>query len=96
MEVDVMSEEKFVDDGGLAFPGKRFKKLRVGEDVRGNPVFNHGEVEYPGMSLRDWLAGQALAGICASGPTSEWTDWRIAKDAYNLADAMIKARKGSA
>lgn len=45
-----------------------------------------------GMSLRDYFAAKALQGICASNPSEEWTDERIADDAYRLADAMLKAR----
>jgi hypothetical protein len=42
---------------------------------------------------RDEFAGQALAGICASGPTKAWHDAAIAREAFNLADAMLAARK---
>lgn len=45
-----------------------------------------------GMSLRDWFAGQALAGSdfmeCVG-----WTHIDLAKYAYSLADAMLEARK---
>lgn len=46
-----------------------------------------------GMTLRDYFAGQALAGLLAhpQGPAGEWE--RSAKDAYNAADAMITARE---
>ena len=56
----------------------------------------------PGMSLRDWFAGQALAGMLAhsrSGrgyqprdPNMPWHD-AIAEEAHQLADAMLKARQ---
>ena len=45
-----------------------------------------------GMSLRDWFAGQALAGMLADhtfdvdGPT-------IAETAYGIANAMLVARR---
>ncbi len=45
----------------------------------GGPAFGHGNPEQggsSGMSLRDWFAGQALAGFMAqshAGP-KEWTD----------------------
>jgi hypothetical protein len=44
----------------------------------------------PGMTLRDWFAGQALQGLLASTKTSDGL--AIAKDAYILADAMLRAR----
>lgn len=63
---------------------------------------NKGE---PGVSLRDWLAGQALAGLIAAqeehwspedGPIKEWGQ-RVNKNwaefCYDMADAMLKARE---
>ena len=45
----------------------------------------------PGMSLRDWFAGQALTGIMAR------TEWKLAflpaRLAYQIADAMLAARE---
>jgi hypothetical protein len=61
----------------------------------GNPT--HGG--YNGMTLRDYFAGQALAGVWAgresdfvkiSAPTT--TD--VAVSCYAIADAMIQARSG--
>lgn len=43
-----------------------------------------------GMTLRDWFAGQALAGSLASGLPIE-PDQR-ARICYMFADAMMKAR----
>jgi hypothetical protein len=57
------------------------------------PLKEPGWSDEYGMSLRDHFAGLALQGICASGPTGDSTDAKIACEAYNLADAMIKARK---
>ena len=56
-----------------------------------------------GMSLRDWFAGQALTGLCATETEEDRqradddpvTAYRIfAIQAYLLADAMIEQRKG--
>ena len=46
----------------------------------------------PGMSLRDWFAGQALAGMHME--IEHPTGAKIyAENAYWLADAMLEARK---
>lgn len=45
----------------------------------------------PAMSLRDWFAGQALAGISATD-RAEYTCAEDAVYAYDIADAMIAER----
>jgi hypothetical protein len=46
-----------------------------------------------GMTLRDYLAGQALAGRMARNSIyASWSD--AAKDSYEIADAMLAAREG--
>lgn len=72
------------DDGGQAFPSE-------GEG-HGNPHYHS-----PGMSLRDWFAGQALAGHLASLAPGSWgNDKALALDAaagaYLVADAMLAQR----
>lgn len=64
---------------------------RIEHDSCGNPIKEHS-----GMTLRDWFAGQALAGILSNSTlidshtrgTGEWA----AEHAYMQADAMLKAR----
>lgn len=46
-----------------------------------------------GLSLRDWFAGQALAGICAFRGQYQMPKQEFAQEAYWLADAMLAARK---
>jgi hypothetical protein len=45
-----------------------------------------------GMDLRDWFAGQALAGILANSETKPNSNL-ITKVSYKLADEMMEARK---
>ena len=63
----------------------------------GGPAFPTTEVammrSLQGMTLRDYFAAKAMQGICASGPTNEWSNSRLAAEAYDLADAMLKARQ---
>jgi hypothetical protein len=52
------------------------------------------------MTLRDYFAGQALAGLCAArGASGKYdnleTQDDTAKLSYQLADAMLAARKAS-
>jgi hypothetical protein len=71
------------DDGGSAFPGV---KTVIGM-IEPQPT--------PGMSLRDWFAGQALTGMLLA-PTAVPRDRAaeiIARSAYAMADALLAARK---
>lgn len=65
------------------------------EKKDGGPAFAHGNPEQggdPGMTLRDWFAGQALAGLMAA-------EWYItepegaAEQAYKHADALLAERE---
>ena len=71
-------------DGGAAFPTMEFE--RVSEYV-------HSDIVHPGMSLRDWFAGQALAGLSANPTAYDVAVETLAKWAYEQADAMIKTRE---
>ena len=66
------------DTGGSAFPHKGYFAR---------------EPDDPGMTLRDWFAGQVLAGICASPSWDENSWFDRAANAYHAADAMLEARK---
>ena len=75
--------ESALGDGGPAFPGGYI----VDQKDRG-PV----TIFAPGMSLRDWLAGQALVGLLANpdSPSAAWSADAI--NAYCAADAMLAER----
>ena len=45
-----------------------------------------------GMSLRDYFAGQALAGMLAD-ETKQGSRGNYAEDAYDIADAMLAERE---
>ena len=64
-----------------AFPTSNWQKIA--------PIAN-GYNE--GMTLRDYFAAKALQGICSSKPGNLMTCARIAAEAYDLANAMLKAR----
>ena len=57
-------------------------------------VFPNGEVDWgnDGMSLRDYFAGQVLAGIYARSISAQLSERDIALLAYAQADEMIRQR----
>lgn len=68
------------DDGGPAFPIS---------------IPGCGDNGMHGMSLRDWFAGQALMaalGQSFDGPGT-YVD-QVSRTVYEVADAMLKARRG--
>jgi len=91
-----MTEEqavsKTIDDGGPAFPETRWEDL------------THQEMQWTGMTLRDWFAGQAVTGWLASPESDKLLQRcegnledalnRMSQASYMLADAMIATRKG--
>lgn len=76
-----------MDNSGPAFPA------RVEEAVpnTSTPFHTVKTVDYPGMSLRDWLAGQALMGLLAD-PHQSGASVDFARNAYGFADAMLAVR----
>lgn len=53
-----------------------------------------GGVSVRGMTLRDWFAGQALAGYCSIEELAQHCDEEVLSDmAYAQADAMLKSRE---
>tara|TARA_R110000822_G_scaffold17178_5_gene57958 strand:+ start:1689 stop:1967 length:279 start_codon:yes stop_codon:yes gene_type:complete len=71
-----MSDSKQIDDGGPSFPSAETRQNANGD-------FSPG---FAGMSLRDWFAGQALAGLST---IEDLTTFKTAKIAYDIADEMI-------
>ena len=75
-------------DGGPAFPRPHSET--------GNYAHTSPQAAQGGMTLRDYFAGQALAGMLADGvPTTGTAEAQLfwARHAYSLADAMLEARE---
>ncbi len=72
-----------INDGGPAFPNVYYSE----------PIGSIGPqlTIKGGMTLRDYFAAAALQGILSSTQTGHLQI--IAKDAYGMADAMLKARE---
>ena len=79
------------DNGGPAFPSMH--------SIDGN-WSTKPDPDFTGMSLRDWFAGQALAGMVAFSGTAgaAYGPYEIAGRSYEVADAMLaeRAKKGGA
>lgn len=73
-------------NGGPAFPVPMIPIDREG---------GFTEVRESGMSLRDWFAGQALAGIiaCPGAEPDDASREGCASLAYGFADAMLAERE---
>ena len=83
------------NDGGHAFS----RNGRVGI-YSGDKTIQEPEQGSPGMSLRDWFAGQALAGrvlhrmaLDKEAISDDALAEYIAKAMYRLADAMLAERE---
>lgn len=62
-----------------------------------NPDSSKTVFAYPGMSLRDWFAGQALRAIIEADGIQYASNVKAhATFAYEQADAMLAAREGGA
>lgn len=81
-------------DGGPAFPWTKFDQ---------NHGHNEGRYEifhqFSGVSMRDWFAAMAMQGIITGcGNSAGEVNYReptVAENAYDMADAMLKARENA-
>ena len=83
-------------DNPAAFPSRKDEPMVGGGSYRNDA---------PGMTLRDWFAGQALSGVIAAtsagqhrpgkSEPGEHIRFAIARDSYDMADAMLAARTQS-
>lgn len=78
------AQTSLVNDGGPAFPVA--ENHRVAADLPWTG----------GMTLRDWFAGQALAGYCANPVIFDrfgLLPENVAPECYGIADAMLAQRE---
>lgn len=78
-------------DNEPAFP------LKTKRNNSTDPLATPREVEFLGLTMRDWFAGQALTGIimtCAGDTRAREVGVApyFAEQAYQIADAMMEAR----
>jgi hypothetical protein len=75
-----------INDGGPAFPCESY----------GHRNGKQTTVPAQGMTLRDYFAAQALAGMLINYTTQKFGvgEQTCAKGAYEFADAMLAAREG--
>lgn len=76
--------EQKIETGGPAFPAPDLGEHDFGQ--RG---------AYWGMTLRDYFAAKAMQGMAGSHAYCErgWDQADLAGQAYEIADAMLKARE---
>ena len=58
-------------------------------------IIPHKERDFAGMTLRDYFAAKAMQGMAGSHAYCErgWDQADLAGQAYEIADAMLKARE---
>ena len=62
----------------------------------GGPAFPSDRFGEPGLTLRDWFAGQVLQGLVSDGKRYEDSSVEdVAVHCYEMADAMLKARSAN-
>jgi hypothetical protein len=90
-----MPDSKKIDDGGPAFPREAVPPYS--EATATGFTQYMGETGHPGMSLRDWFAGQAVSVLLGRQLAPDVAIERACENAahwsYRLADAMLAARK---
>jgi hypothetical protein len=83
-----------INDGGPAFPCKEIDGVEYVDGVGNRHTFR----PVPGMSLRDYFAGEAMTAmlpLCNNDARQEGLGYpeHIAAVSYGMADAMLKARQ---
>lgn len=71
-----------MNDGGQAFPALKSSSLSS---------YHADHYNVGGMTLRDYFAGQALAGMCSRESWLSYED--VAASVYRMTDTMLKERE---
>ena len=93
-----------IETGGPAFPAGSVRKSRPAHDPGGNWVeTDRVQPLHQGLTMRDYFAAKAMQGLLCRGATlwpfgadesDDPTDALLmARTAYQIADAMLAARK---
>lgn len=83
--------------GGPAFPVADGAAHRIAMQVAGDDEAKYiaeSAKALSGMTLRDYFAAKFMQGVCAN-PDKLYDDEPLAKEAYAMADAMLRAREAS-
>jgi hypothetical protein len=81
-----------ISSGGYVHPTPTTLPTNNGGPAFPNLGYN-ADKNYNGMSLRDYFAGQAVAGLLAQPAEPEYGLRYFARSAYLMADEMLKARE---
>ncbi len=71
------------------------KEYAMSESKPANPLLSKLETTPEGLTLRDWMAGQALAGFSRAREAEMFNENTVrwyARIAYEMADAMLEER----
>lgn len=64
-----------------------------GKTIYGVGGIKYQEITDEGMDLRDYFAAKAMQGLLATTKEEQWFPDEVAGISYEVADAMMKARK---
>ena len=82
------------NNGGPAFPAGSVRKTRSASDPGADFVVTDVVApKQPGMTLRDYFAAKAMQGFLTAEYAGTYRPEVWAKEAYGMADAMLKARE---
>ena len=90
-----MQTGKHKDTGGPVYPSiasNNTENDMIG--FEGEVIKPRHQVQYGGMTIRDYFAAAAMQGVLSNSSTKFNEGWMtgLAKGSYEIADAMLEAR----